>query len=404
MNTICLVLDRLHGGYVGAYGNSWIDTPTLDRLAFESFVFDQFHINSPRLDDLYRSYWQGLHPLLPGDAAAEPALAERLRRAGVQPVLLTDEPAVADHPLARGFEPLVFIERPDQVEVAREVEETQLARCFVELVDWLSKPQEPFFLWAHLAGLGGPWDAPLEFRRQYAAEDDPEPPSTAGVPHLLLERDFDPDLILGFSQTYAGQVSLLDTCLAALWELFESGPLGENTLLVLMSARGFPLGEHRRVGPDDTALYNELVHVPLMMRFPDRLGAGARSGALVEPGDVWATLGQWWNLPEGRPGPTAQSLLPLIRGDVDELRDRLCLVDGQGVRAIRVPAWYLRDAEPPELFVKPDDRWEVNDVADRCANLVEPLQVVLDEYEQAIRTGSSEQLSPLDEIFIAGPE
>ncbi|MEN6497302.1 MAG: hypothetical protein ABFD16_23645, partial [Thermoguttaceae bacterium] len=72
--------------------------------------------------------------------------------------------------------------------------------------------------------------------------------------------------------------------------------------------------------------------------------------------------------------------------------------------AIRVPAWYLRDAEPPELFVKPDDRWEVNDVADRCANLVEPLQEVLAEYEQAIRTGSSEQLSPLDEIFIAGPE
>jgi len=404
MNTICLVLDRLHGGYVGAYGNSWIETPTLDRLAFESFVFDQYLIDSPRLESLYRSLWLGRHPLVPDGSPPEPALAERLARAGVTPMLLTDEPAVADHPLAKGFAPLLVVERAEALAVAEEVHETHLARCFAELIELLREPREPFFLWCHLAGLGGPWDAPLEFRRHYAAEDDPEPPNTAEVPCLLLDQDYDPDEVLGFSQTYAGQVSLLDTCLSALVEQLDSGPLGEKTLLVLLSARGMPLGEHRRVGPYDAALYNELVHVPLMMRFPDRLGIAARSSALVQPADVWATLADWWNLPEVPCLPAAQSLLPLIRGEVNQLHDRLLLVDGSGGRAIRVPAWYLREAEPPELFVKPDDRWEVNNVFDRCADLTDTLREILQAYEQALAAGHSTSLSPLDEILLTGPE
>lgn len=403
MNTICLVIDRLHNGYVGAYGNSWIETPTLDRLAFESVVFDQYLIDSPRLDQLYRSLWQGRHPLEP-DAAGQPTLAEELNRAGVASMLLTDEPAVAEHPLAASFERLLVVERPNHEEVAEEIHETHLARCFSELIEWLCEPREPFCLWCHLAGLGGPWDAPLDYRRHYAAEDDPEPPDTATVPSLLLDEDFDPDLVLGFSQTYAGQVTLLDTCLSALVEQLDSSPLGENTLLVILSARGMPLGEHRRVGPYDEALYGELVHVPLLMRFPDKLGMATRSLALVQPADVWATLGDWWRLADRPEIPTAQSLLPLIRGDVAQLRDRLSLTDGHSGRAIRVPAWYLRDGEKPELFVKPDDRWEVNNVSNRCADLVETLQNLLKEHQQALATGHVANLSPLDEILLTGPK
>ena len=70
MNGLCLILDRLHAGYVGAYGNSWIETPELDGLAARSFLFDQCLVDSPRLETLYRSYWQGWHALLgppPGD-------------------------------------------------------------------------------------------------------------------------------------------------------------------------------------------------------------------------------------------------------------------------------------------------------------------------------------------------
>ena len=70
MNAICLVFDRLHAGYVGAYGNSWIDTPWLDRLASQSLLLDCALVDSPDLERLYRSYWQGWHALCPAAARA----------------------------------------------------------------------------------------------------------------------------------------------------------------------------------------------------------------------------------------------------------------------------------------------------------------------------------------------
>ena len=51
MNAILLVIDRLHAGYLGAYGNGWIATPAIDRLAAEGFVFDQCLIDSPQVGD-----------------------------------------------------------------------------------------------------------------------------------------------------------------------------------------------------------------------------------------------------------------------------------------------------------------------------------------------------------------
>ena len=38
MNAICLVIDRLHCGYLGCYGNAWVGMPGIVRLAAESFV------------------------------------------------------------------------------------------------------------------------------------------------------------------------------------------------------------------------------------------------------------------------------------------------------------------------------------------------------------------------------
>ena len=69
MNAICLVFDRLHVGYLGPYGNSWIETPAWNRLASQSMVFDQALIDSPDLQRLYRSYWQGWHAMCPAPPA-----------------------------------------------------------------------------------------------------------------------------------------------------------------------------------------------------------------------------------------------------------------------------------------------------------------------------------------------
>jgi arylsulfatase A-like enzyme len=405
MNVICLAVDRLNLGHLGAYGNAWINTPAIDRLASEAVVFDQALIDSPQLETLYRSYWHGWHALRANQPPEDrPSLAAMLRDAGISTALLTDERFVGQHPLAVDFDELVEIDPPWQPQVADDIEQSHLTKCFAQAIGWLEAAEEPFLLWCHLAGLGTSWDAPLDFRGAYWEEGDPEPLESADVPDRLLPPDPDPDELLGIAQAYAGQVTLLDTCLGALLEYLRSSSLGQETLLVLTSPRGFPLGEHGRIGPCDEALYGEIVHVPLLMRFPDGLGASVRSPALVEPADLWATLLDWLGIADVPAAPTAASLLPLVRGDMETVRDRLCLLGRGTQRAIRTPAWYLRAGGTPELFVKPDDRREVNDVAVRCPEVVECLLASAAEYEQTVQHGHVADLPPLADVLLNGME
>ena len=102
--------------------------------------------------------------------------------------------------------------------------------------------------------------------------------------------------------------------------------------------------------------------------------------------------------------PTAASLLPLWRRCNSAMfRDRLCMA-GDGGRAIRTPAWFLRTGEQPELFAKPDDRWEVNDVASLCPEVVECLQDALAQFEAALPAGRTADLPPLADVLIHGLE
>ncbi len=404
MNSLCLVLDGLHSGYVGAYGNSWIETPSLDRLATEAFLLDQYWLDSPRLDLLYRSHWLGRHALEPHEEESpQNALAAMISSRGVATTLASDEADVLSHRLGQGFQQRLALPTVAAMGPAGAWDETHLARCFAELVDWLEKAAEPLLLWCHLGSLTRTWDAPYALRAQYAADEDPPPPEGAEVPSLVLEEDYDPDRLLGITQSYAGQVTLLDTCLGALLDWLDESEVGKATQLTLMAGRGFPLGEHLHVGGNSVG-YGELLHVPVMLRFPDGAGAAARSGALIEPADVWATLLDWWEI-GNRPGwGRGRSLLPLVRDEVDQVRDRLCIGAPGDSAAIVTPAWYGRFGEEPELYLKPDDRWEFNDVSRRCPEIVELLESALGAGREGILSRRADDLEPLEPRLVYGVE
>ncbi|HUY87773.1 MAG TPA: sulfatase-like hydrolase/transferase [Pirellulales bacterium] len=416
MNAIILAVDRLHARYLGCYGNTWIATPEFNRLAAESFLFEQALIDTPHLAEIYDSFWLGSHVLerRGSRASAGPSLAELLGQAGVATTLISDEPEISRHALAGQFGEVIRLDEAEQAgavpaSCAADAAETRLAGFFAVASDWLASAREPFCLWLHAQSLGAVWDAPLEFRRQYADEDEPAPPDFASVPSRELPADFDPDELLGICQAYAGQASVLDSSLGGFLEAVRGSPNAAETLLAVTSTRGFPLGEHRRIGAANEALYGELVHAAWLLRLPNATGAMDRSQALVQPPDLFATLVDWWGIARPAPPAFGQSLLPLVRGERETLRDRACLARGDGQRAIRTPAWYLRlpaptadAAQPPraELFAKPDDRWEVNDVADRCAETAEALQLALADFESAAQAGAIDQLAPLEESLV----
>jgi arylsulfatase A-like enzyme len=246
--------------------------------------------------------------------------------------------------------------------------------------------------------MAGPWDAPYELRAQYADEEDPPPPQFTAVPNRHLPENFDPDELLGITHAYAGQVSLVDSCLGIFLDAFRENPRASQTLLAVLGARGFPLGEHRRVGPCDEPLYEEMIHVPFFLRMPDGFGAMERNLALVRTGDLGPTLCEWLGVaPSISSG--ARSVLPLVRGEQSELRDHV-LLESLTDRALRTTAWHFRQLKEEgsslELYAKPSDRWEVNEVADRVPEVAAAFREKLAMLTEQPATANE----PLPEILV----
>lgn len=389
-----MVVDGLHAGMVGAYGNSWIPTRRFDQLACDSFLFDQAYLDSPALDQAYRSLWYARGATQPGEPAdASCSFPSLLSKAGWHTALLTDAAEVSGFAPAGVFAEQHCIEH-DACGTAVDARQTQTGQLLAAAAEWVATAPRPFALWLHARAFHGPWDAPFELRNRFAEEDDPEPPTFVEVPELWLPADFDPDQLLGITHAYAGQMLALDESLGTFLEALDQSQLAGTTQLTLVAPRGFALGEHLRVGKGDEALFNEVSQLVWLMRFPDGRGKLARSQALAQLTDLPRMLLDYLGVERAPLGAgSASTLLDVMAGRAEELRDRLCLIS-QHDRGLRTSAWYLRQPHggPPELYAKPADRWEVNEVSRLLPEIVIGLEAALAE---SLQPNSPGQQTPL---------
>jgi arylsulfatase A-like enzyme len=396
-SAIVVVIDRLGAGWIGPYGNTWLDTPHFNRLAARSMLFETAIADSPDLAMAYRAYWSGQHAMQP--ESERPSLAALATAAGAKSVLITDDPKIVEHPLAGSFSEQRLVRPHDGGQCATEIEQTELFLLFSEAINSLEEADEPALVWIHARGMSGPWDAPYEMRAKFADEEDPEPPRLVVPPEKRLEGGHDPDEILGIAHAYAGQVALVDYCLGMLLDALDEARQASDYLLAVTSPRGYPLGEHHRIGPCDEALYAELLHVPLLIRFPGSEGGLARSQRIVQPHELFSTLAEacdWLT-------PSNSALIGDMRG-VGVATSNAAYAAAANQRAIRTPAWFLRESrasdEPRyELFAKPDDQWEANEVSSRCSDVVEMLAAQLAVFEKAAAGGQLAEIPPLAELL-----
>ena len=332
-NYLCISIDGLQSGAIGAYGNTWIQTPTLDSLACQSVLFDRFYASSIDLAGTLTELWQ-FPP-------------------GYHKILLTDSTDVFLHENAGLFEEKHRLEQKRRNRPAGKIEETQFYRNMATIADLLrGRTGKPFFFWAHFEAFRGDWDFPMSYRERYQIDEDPDPYPGVALPEFFGGKNIDPDTKQSVLEAYSGGVTALDETLAGLLAFLDEIGLAQNTLLLFMSARGFSLGEHGIIGISEE-LYGENVHLPLFIRFPDGGYAGFRSQTLLQPADLCELLRND-TLPE----------------EPDEMHSFLRI----GREVIVTPDWFVyQKPSGDELYVKPDDRWEINDVADRCPHVLEQI-------------------------------
>lgn len=377
---LVIVVDGLRASALGTYGNTSVSTNLFNELASRSLVVEWLVSTGPQLADFY------------GGALSA------LNLSGTCRWHITDDLAVMQALPTGLFDETVSIEQVASGS-ADDVSSTYSADFFSEAARQLSQWHQAAversahgLLWVHFSGLSGPWDAPLPLRQELLEDDELAVPSFV-MPPNESDNVTDPDTLLTYRAAYAAQVTVIEACLAGLIQEFKSLATDARKLVMVVGSRGYPLGEHGTVGLDSPSLYSEQLHLPWMVMTEESHTPLPRVTGLAQPPDIGATLSDWLT-GATEPGETrAKSLFPFLGGLPGHMRDFAVATSGESGPLIRTPAWMMIQGDPPLLFVKPDDLWEANDVANLCPEIVEQLSGCLD----AIRAGQMPSLS--DELL-----
>jgi arylsulfatase A-like enzyme len=391
MNVLVVVADALHLGYLGCYGNEWIDTPHFDRLAAEAVVFDQHYSNCPDAVGARRAWRSGCYHFTRKDSCRSqvtPAadLLHLLRAGGVFTCLVQDSDGPGREEFSAGWD---RVAGPSDEEEPLKAALAQCARVLDDLAE-----RDRWLLWLGLSTLRSPTTVPDEFRQMYA-EDGEAPDTDIGRVRLLQD-------------CYAGAVSYVDAALGQLLEELQARGLDGQTWLVVTTDRGQVLGEHGRAGPERPRLHDELIHLPLLVRLPGGAEAGRRVVGLTQPVDLLPTLLNIFALPA--PPVHGHNLHSLLHEEMAAVRSYAVSGMETGATwegALRSPEWSFllplrvpdrHGPHEPQLFVKPDDRWEVNNVAQHHPALAEHLAQVLRDFVELTHGPGPLEPPPLRDV------
>jgi len=280
MKVVFVMADTFRRDHLGTYGNKWIHTPNLDRLANRSAVFDRAFIGSfptiPNRRDIILGTGDRGVPLNRWKAIEddEITLAERLGEKRITTMLVTDTAnsvtngrnvykGYTSWAFNRGQEgdpcwtdanvPLVWPVPPDCIRYTperwlqvltnrahRRVETDWFAPgTFAIAIDWLERnyQREDFFLWVETFDPHEPWDPP----RHYIDLYDPgykgrvfDAP-TYGFRKGLGMTDRE---LRHLRAQYAGEVSMVDASVGRLLETLERLGIYDETMVVFTTDHG----------------------------------------------------------------------------------------------------------------------------------------------------------------------
>jgi arylsulfatase A-like enzyme len=421
-NIIVIMLDSLRFDHLGCYGNTWIKTPNIDRLAQESVIFENAYPESLPTIPVRTSLFTGnrtLHsrPWQPMTREDLP-MAEILDEYGYVSALIADtyhlfKPEMNFHRGFRAFrwirgqEADAYISAPHHTDlrqytkpamegrptwaildqyfrnIARREKEKDyfVAQVMRESADWLelNRSHPHSFLWIDSFDPHEPWDPPLEYERLYAD------PSYAG-PRLIHpmygEVDWMTEEELRYVRAlYAGEVTFVDKWTGYLLDRIADLGLLDKSIIVLLADHGHPHGDHGSIMKTPDNLYSELLRIPLLIRHPEGLYAGKRIDGLVQTDDLLPTLLDLLGISHESLTMTGKSMWPLVTGHKDKLRD--CVITGfhdSQHRCVRTKTWsYIHrpSGEPPELYDLVADPTEQDNVAEERPEILQEMAAQL---------------------------
>jgi hypothetical protein len=264
---VLFTLDTTRADHLGCYGFAAARTPSIDALARESVRFTDAHATCPITLPSHASMLTGLYPFRHGvrentsfalpDAAD--TVAEELARAGYETAAFVASVVLAGSTgIGQGFE--TFAEPRRGARPDRFFPSIRASEVNAKVKRWWEQrdPSRPFFLWVHYYDPHAPYEPPPEFAA-------------------------------GSASPYDGEISAADAAVGEVLALLASRRHDGRLLTIVTADHGESLG-FRGEPTHEIFVYEPVVRVPLLVRWPDGAAAGSVRDDVVSLVDLAPTI------------------------------------------------------------------------------------------------------------------
>jgi len=385
-NILLIGIDSLRADHVSCYGYQRLTTPHIDRFAQGGTIFENnFSPNIPTTSgyctmltgmDLFTTQVVALRHQGPLRSEVR-TLAEILRDAGYN----TTSVGFEGNPASRGFDKYINFSGWGSWNEGRSPKAENLNKVAIPELNRLVKEDKPFFLFLRHMDPHAPYLPPAPFERMFyhGNESDPNNHSMDPVMSFKPFCDFfaswmppgisDKDYVIA---QYDGAVAYMDAAMQTIFTALETHGIMDNTIIVINSDHGETLYDHE-CWFDHHGIYDNVLHVPLIIRYPSKVPAGKRIKGYSSHQDLVPTLMELMEVNSGIKFD-GKSLMSMIRGEEASHNCELYITECTWMRkhGWRTPQWKLMVALEPDFHFKPPvELYNLVEDPDENVNLAE---------------------------------
>ena len=401
-NIVLLGIDSLRADHMSCYGYERLTSSYLDRFARQGVLFENTFSAHIPTTSAYASMLTGMDvfstqvvalrhqgPLRP----EVKTLAEILRDEGYHTVCV----GLSDRPSSRGFDDYLSYAAQGTWAEGRIPKAQRLNEKALPALDRLVAGNKPFFLFLRHMDPHAAYLPPQPFERIFYHGDECDPANRSMEPVLAFE-PYRETLIAasppGISDKdyliaqYDGSIAYMDAAIQSIFTALEAHGILDETIVAVNGDHGETLYEHE-CWFDHHGLYDNVLHVPLMLRYPPKLAAGKRVFGFNQHKDLVPTLLEPAEIDAGIKFD-GRSLLPMIEGRVASHESGIYITECAWMRkhGWRTPQWKLILALEPDFHFKPpvelynliEDPDENCNLADELPGVVAALSARLDAW------------------------
>jgi len=326
-NVLLIVMDAVRADHLSSYGYHLPTTPNIDRIARQGILYENAITPGSWTLPSHATLFTGLYPRDHRTNAEnwrlDPSfttLAELLAAEGYETIGFSNNPWLSkESGLQQGFATFHDIWRdPRKLEFG----DDGAGLTNEKVLRWLDArpPSKPFLAFVHYMEPHFGYDPPAEVARPFVEHLDQEVVNRLrqwrhprevgyllGVPGMeVSESEFEVLRAL-----YDGEVAYVDRRVGELVAEVDARRLGDQTVVVVTSDHGEHFGEHGLMD-HKMSLYDALIRVPLVVRFPPRVPSGTIVSGQVQTNDLFVSFLEWCGVT--RPAPRGARPLPVGEG------------------------------------------------------------------------------------------